>query len=217
VREGTPSYRRFGGAPLSFVLVPSDHPLRGAVERHVRSVFASTYGARIRSFPGLMVAEAEAGAVTVAAGLRTAAEGFFSEHYFDSPLEDVLGAAEGETVERGAIVEIANLAASRSGRVARLIDGIVALAAARGAEWAVFTITPRLYALLTRLGHPIVVLGAAERAFVPRPDDWGTYYDTAPVVAAMRRPDGLLPFSASSGVARSASGASVVQAIAAHA
>lgn len=207
----------FGGTPLSFTLVPAGHPLRDTVERHVSSVFSTTYGASIRSFPAVMVADAEGGAVNAAAGLRTHSEGFFSEHYFDKPLENVIADADGEPVAREAIVEIANLASVRCGKVAKLIEGIIALAAASGAEWAVFTITPRLQSLLTRLGYPIVVLGSADRDRVPHPGDWGSYYETAPVVAAMRRPDDLPPFAQSSGVARRPSGASGLLAVAAHA
>ena len=165
----------------------------------------------------LMVADTEGGAVNAAAGLRTSAEGFFSENYFDQPLEDVIADADGKPVAREAIVEIANLASVRCGKVAKLIEGIIALAAASGAEWAVFTITPRLQALLARLGYRVVVLGQAGRESVPHPGDWGSYYETSPVVAAIRRPADLLPFSSSPGVAHRASGAPRLQAVAAHA
>lgn len=173
------------------IVRPGDE-LRPAVEDHVRSVFARAYGATLRGFPELMVADLDTdAAVRCAAGLRMARNGFFSEHYFDSPLEKIIAGLDRRAVDRARVVEVAGLAAGSRANPSRFIRDIIRCAADAGAEWAVFTITPRLHSLLERLGHDIAVLGPADPARIPNADDWGSYYDTRPVVAAMRKPAGL--------------------------
>lgn len=174
---------------MAIKIVLPDDPLRRSVERHVSDIFLSVYGAAIRSFPEIMIAELlEGGGIACAAGIRTAGDGFYSEHYFGMPLQDVIAGVDGRPVDRRRIVEVANLAAGHCGAAAPLIDAIIAFSAGMGAGWAVFTITPRLLSLLKRLGYSIVLLGPADRAQVPNPEDWGSYYDCGPVVAAMRKP-----------------------------
>jgi hypothetical protein len=163
--------------------------LRRRVERHVRQVYHRAYGAVVREFPDLMVADLdEAHGVRSAAGLRGTATGFFSECYLDQPLDAALSDLAGEPVGRERIIEVTSLASTNFAAMARLVAQIVDFARSGAMDWAVFTITPRLQRLLCRMDLPIVVLCAAQACRVANPEDWGRYYETGPVVAAMPDP-----------------------------
>jgi len=155
----------------------------------VQQVYGRAYGAVLRRFPDLMVADFdERGEVRCAAGLRRAADGFFSECYVDAPLEAVLSGLAGALVDRERIIEVSSLASRSACSSAHLIERIIAFARQVGTDWAVFTITPELKRLLCRMRLPVVELGTAERSRVANPADWGRYYDTRPLVAAMQDP-----------------------------
>lgn len=174
---------------MVFRFVPCGDRLRPIVEAHVQRIYRQTYDATVRRFPHLMVADFdEAGAVRCAAGLRRAGDGFFSECYVTSPLEKLLSDMAGGRIVRTRIIEVNNLASSCIGSSARLIRQIIAYSRQVGTDWAVFTITPQLRRLLCQMKLPIIVLGAAEASRVINPADWGRYYDTGPVVAAMQDP-----------------------------
>lgn len=161
--------------------------LRERVEQHVRQLYERAHGAIVRTFPNLMVADLDAAAVVrCAAGLRQAADGFFSECYVERTLEDALSALARQPVGRDRIIEVTSLASLNVCALVRLIRHIVAYARDRGIDWAVFTITWRLKELLCRMNLPLVVLCPAERARVERPDDWGRYYESSPVVTVLR-------------------------------
>lgn len=175
------------GEELAFRIVAGDDRRRQPVEAHVRHVYDRAYGATIRSFPDTLIAEFDAAeTVRSAAGLRFAKDGFFSQCYLDKRLEDVLGRIAEEPVPRDRIIEVVNLASTGVCSSVHLIENIIEFGRRNGAEWAVFTITPRLHKLLRRINLPIVVLASAQRSRVPNPEDWGRYYETLPVVAAMR-------------------------------
>jgi len=64
---------------------------------------------------------------------------------------------------------------------------IIACGEAAGFEWAFFTATAPLKALLERLGLPLMPLATADRARVANPESWGTYYELSPSVYAVHR------------------------------
>ena len=56
-----------------------------------------------------------------------------------------------------------------------------------GYEWVVFTATQELIGIFTKLGLPLLALAKADPARLgSAADDWGSYYDAAPVVVAGR-------------------------------
>jgi Thermostable hemolysin len=68
-----------------------------------------------------------------------------------------------------------------------LLRKVIACGEAAGFEWAFFTATAPLKALLERMSLPLVPLAAADRSRVPNPDAWGSYYALAPSVYAVHR------------------------------
>ena len=122
-----------------------------------------------------------------AAGLRFAADGFFSECYLDAPVDEVLSALWCEGVGREKIFEVTSLASRSPHIVGSFLRKIVACGKAAGFEWAFFTATTPLKGLLERIGLPLMPLAVADRARVAHPDDWGSYYELSPSVCAVHR------------------------------
>lgn len=175
---------------MDLISVDARHPLRPAVEAAVRAVYAREYGARLAALPPRMLAWADDGGnVLCAAGLRT--QPFFSEFYLDAPVEDLLARAGGRPVARERVVEVSALAAPRPGAAAAFTRAVIDLCREEGFDWAFFTATQRLRALLRWMGLPLVPLGPACPTRVSSPADWGSYYLHDPVVCAV--PHALLP------------------------
>ena len=68
--------------------------LRSVAERFIRNVYAIEYGAQLQNFPSRLFALTnERGEIMCAAGVRLQEDGFFSELYLDSPIEQALRTA----------------------------------------------------------------------------------------------------------------------------
>ena len=76
------------------IIIPRDDGLRPKAEQLITEVYAQHYGARITTFPDTLVARIAAdNTIECAAGLRFAADGFFSEAYLDDPIDMLLSAS----------------------------------------------------------------------------------------------------------------------------
>jgi hypothetical protein len=173
---------------MRVTMILPGHVLRPAAEDLIAEIYARFYGAQVDDFPTTLVGMVSADATILsAAGLRFAADGFFSECYLDKPVEDVLSALRHQTVCREKIFEVTSLASRAPHTVGSFLRKIVACGEGAGFEWAFFTATAPLKALLERLSLPLVPLGAADRSRVAQPEIWGTYYELEPSVYAVHR------------------------------
>ena len=163
-------------------------PRRITAERFIADIFYRHYGARVSSFaPNLMLLE-DAGRTVAAAGWRCAGEDrLFLETYLDEPIETAVARLAGQPVKREAIVEVGNLAADRPGGSVDVILNLARHLDRLGYEWVAFTATRELIGIFRRLGLPPLALAPAD------PDrlsadaaDWGSYYDSRPIVVAGR-------------------------------
>lgn len=176
-------------SPLS-VHRPGD-PGRSEVEHFVRQVYASRYGADLKSFAPVLVSLQQDGVIVAAAGYRPAARGaLFLERYLKRPVEMLLAGEDGVAPERPLIVEVGHLASTRAGEGRRLIRLLAPHLAAQGYDWVVSTLTEELRRLFLRLGVTPLTLGVADPAALGADAAcWGSYYDHHPAVLAGR----LLP------------------------
>lgn len=169
-------------------IIPRDHALRPAAELLIAEVYARHYSARITAFPSTLISMiGDGGTPLCAAGLRFAADGFFSECYLDAPVETVLSRLRRHPVRREKIFEVTSLASRAPHTVGSFLRKIIACGEAAGFDWAFFTATAPLKALLERLNVPLAPLADADRSRVANPDAWGSYYTLAPSVYAVHR------------------------------
>ena len=192
-----PTSRETASAPVprSLHLVAVDAARRAAVQDFIRDRFAAHYQADVRHFmPCLYGLEADDGSLHGAVGCRSAAtQPLFLEHYLDEPIEDLIAARVGTTVDRTDVVEVGNLAARGAGMSRLLIVALTRLLATEGVRWVGFTGTPALINSFRRLGIALHGLAPADprRLGVDRDQwraEWGTYYDAGPQVMVAEVP-----------------------------
>lgn len=168
-------------------------PRRAEAEGFIREVFRRSHGANITAFaPNLLLLEQDA-RVVAAAGWRAAGDGrLFLERYLDLPIEDAMAALADQPVARNRIVEVGHLAADRRGSTVHVILALAGFLDALGHEWVVFTATRELLGIFSRLGLPLLALAPADpERLGDEAAEWGSYYDTQPIVVAGRIRVGL--------------------------
>jgi len=169
-----------------FVVVSRYDRMRARVEDDIRALYAGRYGAVLTSFAQTIVAElSDGGRVQCAAGLRFGHEALFSEHYLDLPVEQVLEDRLAQAVDRGRLVEVCHLAGTGSGHSLPFVRKLVAMLRDMGTEWAIFTATRPLRALLLRSGVSMLDLGRADKSRIPDPAAWGDYFEHDPRIMAV--------------------------------
>ncbi len=169
-------------------------PRRFEAGSFIKGIFQEHYAARVNSFtPNLLVLETGRG-ICAAAGWRGAeSEKLFLEHYLDFPVQTVISDLAGQIVERRKIVELAHLASRLSGASVHIFAHLASCLNQSGFEWVVFTATQQLIGIFSKLGLPLFALSNADPSRLGQAaNDWGTYYDSKPVVVAGRIKHALL-------------------------
>ena len=170
------------------VIVRPSHRLRLPVEACIGDVYERAFGARGMAFPRRLIALLDtSGHPVCAAGVRTPAEGFFSEVYLDSPIEHILGEEIGKPIARSRVFEVTTLASRVSDISPLFIRQLAVFGKIAGFDWSFFTATARLRKLLCQLGIPIVELAQADPSRLADADRWGSYYTHAPIVCAVSK------------------------------
>lgn len=162
-----------------------DSPARIEAERHIHKVYSDSYGARITQFaPRLVTARNAQGQILCAAGLRTAANGFFSDVYVDGGFASVLKTPSGAALPLSQVMEVVSLASSTPFPVLAMLDVMIGWGRQRGMTCGVFTATAKLRRLLDRTGLGYLPICPAVPDRVADPGSWGSYYDHDPWVCA---------------------------------
>ena len=159
---------------------------RDVVEAFIADRFQKAYEAEIKHFHPLLLSRESGGHITSAVGVRPGTQRpLFLEQYLDVHLEQAVEAATGVRVNRANLVEIGNLASSNRFASQSLFLMLTAALAEAGFNWVVFTATTQIREILERLDFRPVTLCAADPQRLPdRGADWGSYYDSAPLVQA---------------------------------
>ena len=160
-------------------------PQRCAFETFIQQRFRKAHGADIRHFmPELFGMHNGDGELCAVAGVRRAhLESLFLERYLDEPIEPLISAAADRPVERSAIVEVGNLAASDTGSARLSIIAITYLLAMGGLEWVTFTGNIGLVNSFHRLGlKPVTLCAADPERLGDERQHWGSYYESKPWV-----------------------------------
>lgn len=163
-------------------------PDRQAAEDHIHRVYKDMYDAEVTTFAPLLVSASrtERGEILCAAGIRTAADGFFSDVYLDEDFGSALLALTGQVVPGQNVIEVVSLASTTPFPVLPMLDRMIDWGRAQGMTCGVFTATAPLRRLLHRTGLDFVSLCAADPARLGNAKNWGSYYSTDPWVCAVR-------------------------------
>ncbi|MEJ5059072.1 MULTISPECIES: thermostable hemolysin [unclassified Pseudomonas] len=162
-----------------------DEPARPVFETFIQQRFRKAHGADIRHFmPELFGMSNTADELLAVVGVRLAeGEQLFLERYLDEPIDPLISAAAEHTVDRAAIVEVGNLAASDTGSARLSIIAMTYLLAMGGLEWVAFTGNVGLVNSFHRLGlKPITLCAADPERLGDERDSWGSYYESKPWV-----------------------------------
>ena len=162
-----------------------DDPQRCAFETFIQQRFRKAHGADIRHFmPELFGMIDASNALCAVVGVRLASTGpLFLECYLDEAIAPLISATADQTVERSAIVEVGNLAASDTANARMSIIAMTYLLAMGGLEWVAFTGNLGLVNSFHHLGLKPVTLCAADPARLGNDRHaWGSYYESKPWV-----------------------------------
>ena len=171
------------------IVIREGDALRSVVETFIRNVYSSEYGAQLQTFPSRLFALMnERADIICAAGVRLQEDGFFSELYLDSPIEQALGTASKRTITRSEIFEVTTFASRAPRATMGFIKSVGSFGEENGFVWSFFTLTRRLHRLVERLGHPLTHLADADYRRIPDHERWGTYYASEPKVFAIASP-----------------------------
>lgn len=175
-------------ALISAIHIEAGSTRRADAEQFVRKVFDRRYGARVSVFaPRLLMLQQAARTIAVAGWRGADAEPLFLENYLDAPIETILRTLTGQDLARERIVEVGNLASEKPGGSLQVILNLARHLDESGYEWVVFTATRELIGIFTKLGLPLLALAKADPARLGEAaSDWGSYYESAPVVVAGR-------------------------------
>ena len=174
------------GEMRTTALLTNDDACRRSAEEFIKNTYAARYGARLETFPSRIIAVLDhRDEILCAAGLRFLDDGFFSECYLDTPIEDVVSAISARAVNRSAIFEVTTLASRAPLATAEFIAAIGNFGEKAGFEWSFFTLTRRLHLMVSRLGIAPTLLGEADSRRIADSERWGTYYACQPKVYAV--------------------------------
>lgn len=169
-------------------------PTRAGVEHYINQQFQAAYGATISDFLPLILTLScndKLGAVT---GICPAdSHLLFLEQYLSNPIEDEISRFSTQSVKRSSIAEIGNLAASRRGSSQLLFVLLAAILHRANFEWLAFTATSQLRGTIKKLGFDLYPITEARPLQVSKASvqDWGSYYETKPLVVAGRLDDAM--------------------------
>jgi len=149
----------------------------------IRNCYRNVYGANPDPSFGEYAAVASPLGTGAVLGYRRASEGrLFLETYLDRPIEDHLAVLLDAPVDRARVVEIGNLASINPMAMITLWGAVANDLGARD-EIAVATLTSTLRRMFTRIGVAIRPIAPARpEGRVADAAQWGSYYDSDPVV-----------------------------------
>lgn len=153
---------------------------------YIRDQFRSHFNASVSDDTSRLIGIFKSGAGLVAAcGIRTQADGFFSEHYLEMPLMQALAAQTEARVELGTVVEICHFAISTRRNFSPVIALIANGLARMGFRFVVCTATRCMVRYFAKRHLTPIILKTAEAAALPEEarNSWGDYYLSDPAVA----------------------------------
>lgn len=162
---------------------------RKVIESYIAQQFNLIHGATIHHFmPHLLSINCNKQPIS-ALGLRPAEnQSLFLEQYLPRSIESFVRKAAGDFVKRHQIAEIGNLVSTYGGSSQMLFVLLTAFLQLSKFEWVVFTATPQIHKMMSRMGMEFYELYDADPALLKNShiSEWGSYYDSQPKVVTVK-------------------------------
>ncbi len=162
-------------------LHPEDDSLYKDCCEFVASQFQARFGCQLAGFYPTFLASWDKGEIQAVLGIRNAADdSLFLEQYLDAPVEQVIAAHTGKDIAREHIVEIGAFAALNQNAAFPLMIDAAERLTSLGYKMVICTANKPIRTCLRKLGINHIEIAVAQKDAVP--DNWGTYYDSDPLV-----------------------------------
>jgi len=164
---------------------PGDH-FHSEANDLIRSEYCRHFKSELDNLASTNISLIANSDMVAATGYRDAGqEPLFLEHYLDQPIEQLISARLGQSVNRNQIVEIGGFALRSAEYALPFMFQLAPLFADLGFQWASCTVTKTIKRYLDKLGVESIYLAKADPDRVgDTVETWGTYYDHQPVVLA---------------------------------
>ncbi|MEH6617484.1 MAG: thermostable hemolysin [Porticoccus sp.] len=162
---------------------------RTEMEHYIAKQFQAVYGASVKDFLPFFLGLRCNNKLSAVTGICPASTNvLFIEQYLDNPIEDEINHFSAQHVQRSAIAEIGNLAATQRGSSQLLFILLAATLHQANIEWLAFTATPQVQKTIGKLGFQLQPIKEASPLCLNQSSlqGWGNYYDTKPMVVAGR-------------------------------
>ena len=163
------------------------HPLRQSAEQFIKDEYKRVFGAKIKSFPNVLLALVENNQVKAACGIRTELDGFFSQVYVDQPFKKIIK----EQIKSNKpfyFAEIVNFVSSGPLSSIRLVKEINKYFIEQNLDYTVFSASGPLKLFLSTMGLMIEEICPASPSRISNLKDWGSYYESKPIVCFLKIP-----------------------------
>jgi len=171
--------------------VDKKHTARKSLESFIYNNYYKVHHAKINHYFDHLFACSDGFQFVASLGinfLKSKSKGFV-EQYLDCSAEQAISQVAKQPIDRNEVVELGNLSSIMAGATRRIIFKISPKLLAKGAKWAVFTINKPVYNAFKKAGlDPMFIIKADPNKLVDQSTNWGSYYDTAPGVYAVRIP-----------------------------
>ena len=171
--------------------VDKKHTARKSLELFIYNNYYKVHQAKINHYFDHLFACSDGFQFVASLGinfLKSKSKGFV-EQYLDCSAEQAISQVAKQPIDRNEVVELGNLSSIMPGATRRMIFKISPKLLAKGAKWAIFTINKPVYNAFKKAGlDPMFVIKADPNKLVDQSTNWGSYYDSAPGVYAVRIP-----------------------------
>lgn len=165
-------------------------PNRSAIERFIKQGYSDFYGAKITLNTPYLISLAK-GNLKSALGVRSASDQLFIEQYLNTDIKSTLAQAD-TVIERNQIAEIAHLYSNAKVFTLPLLLVTATSLKLKDFEVMAFTGTQHIIRLIEKTGIKVHKLARANPALLSKNNDnWGSYYNSDPMVAYIQLSDAL--------------------------
>ena len=163
------------------------HPLRQSAEQFIKDEYQRVFGAKLKSFPNILLTLVENNQIKAACGIRTELDGFFSEVYVDQPFKKIIK-DKIKSNKPFYFAEIVNFVSSGPLSSIKLVKEINKYFIEQNLDYTVFSASGPLNLFLSALGLMIQEICPASPSRISNLEDWGSYYESKPMVCFLKIP-----------------------------